>query len=179
VITDKNKHPEATMRWIDYLYSDEGSKMFFMGFKGQSYEELPNGEVKYTDEITNNPKGLTFEQALVKYVVWPGGGYPNIVRQKYFKGAEGLPESVEAAEKFSKFFPKEIWPSFSYTPEESERIAALEADINSYVNEMQAKFVSGKASFDEWDQYVATFKKMGLDEYMKIYTDAYNRYKQH
>ncbi|WNQ10759.1 extracellular solute-binding protein [Paenibacillus aurantius] len=175
VITDHNKNPEATVRWMDNLYSEEGNKMFFMGFEGKSYE-TKNGEFEYTKEITDNPNGLTFEQALVKYVVWPGGGYPNIVRQKYFKGAESRPEAVEAASRFSKQFPKEIWPIFSYTPEEDEKRVAMETDINSYVTEMQAKFITGKASFAEWDNYIATLKKMKLDDYMKIYQAAYDRY---
>jgi putative aldouronate transport system substrate-binding protein len=178
VITDKNKHPEATVRWIDYLYSDEGSKMFFMGFEGKSYETTPTGDVQYTKEITENPNGLTFEQALVKYVVWPGGGYPNIVRQKYFKGAESQPESVAAAERFAKYIPEELWPAFSFTAEENQRMAALNADISTYVKEMTAKFVSGKSSFDEWDAYVETLKKMKLDEYMSIYEAAYERYRK-
>ncbi|UVI27373.1 extracellular solute-binding protein [Paenibacillus spongiae] len=178
VITDRNKHPEATVRWIDHLYSDEGSKMFFMGFEGKSYEIDPSGEIAYTKEITENPDGLTFEQALVKYVVWPGGGYPNIVRQKFFKGAESQPEAVEAAKRFANQFPEEIWPAFNLTVEESDQMATLGADINSYVAEMQAKFVSGKESFEEWDRYVDTLKKMGLDQYMKIYQSAYERYKQ-
>lgn len=178
VITDRNKHPEATVRWLDYLYGDEGSKLFFMGFEGKSYEKTPSGELQYTKEITENPNGLTFEQALVKYVVWPGGGYPNIVRQKFFKGAESQPEAVEAAQRFAKYIPKELWPAFSYTAEENQKMAALTADINSYVDEMTAKFVSGKASFAEWDNYVATLKKMRLDEYMQIYQAAYDRYKK-
>ncbi|MCQ6561139.1 extracellular solute-binding protein [Paenibacillus mendelii] len=177
-ITDRNKHPEATVRWIDHLYSDEGSKMFFMGFEGKSYEIDPSGEIAYTKEITENPDGLTFEQALVKYVVWPGGGYPNIVRQKFFKGAESQPEAIEAAKRFANQFPEEIWPAFNLTVEENDQMATLGADINSYVAEMQAKFVSGKASFDEWDRYVETLAKMGLDQYMEIYQSAYERYKQ-
>jgi putative aldouronate transport system substrate-binding protein len=178
VITDKNKHPEATVRWIDYLYGEEGSKMFFMGFEGKSYEKTASGELQYTKEITANPNGLTFEQALVKYVVWPGGGYPNIVRQQFFKGAESLPESVEAAERFAKYMPKELWPNFTFTAEENQRMSALTADINSYVNEMLAKFVSGKSTFAEWDTYVATLNKMRLDEFMQIYGAAYERYKK-
>ncbi|PYI54855.1 extracellular solute-binding protein [Paenibacillus flagellatus] len=178
VITDKNKHPEATVRWMDYLYGEEGSKMFFMGFEGKSYETAPSGELQYTKEITANPNGLTFEQALVKYVVWPGGGYPNMVQQKFFKGAESLPESVQTAEKFAKHIPKELWPAFSYTAEENQRMAALNADITTYVTEMNAKFVSGKASFTEWDGYLDTLKKMKLDEYMAIYQAAYDRYKK-
>ncbi|GGI46401.1 ABC transporter substrate-binding protein [Paenibacillus marchantiophytorum] len=178
VITDKNKHPEATVRWMDYLYGEEGSKMFFMGFEGKSYEKTPSGELQYTKEITANPGGLTFEQALVKYVVWPGGGYPNMVQQKFFKGAESLPESIAATEKFVKYIPKEIWPTFSYTAEENQKMAALSADINTYVTEMNAKFVTSKTPFSEWDSYVETLKKMKLNEYMSIYQAAYDRYKK-
>ncbi|GGD82860.1 extracellular solute-binding protein [Paenibacillus nasutitermitis] len=178
VITDKNKSPEATVRWMDYLYGEEGSKMFFMGFEGKSYEKTASGDLQYTKEITANPNGLTIEQALVKYVVWPGGGYPNMVQQKFFKGAESQPESIQAAEKFKKYMPKEVWPTFNYTAEESTKMSALSADINTYVSEMAAKFVSGKASFSEWDNYVATLKKMRLDEYMQIYQAAYDRYKK-
>jgi putative aldouronate transport system substrate-binding protein len=43
---------------------------------------------------------------------------------------------------------------------------------------MTAKFVSGKSSFDEWDAYVETLKKMKLDEYMSIYEAAYERYRK-
>lgn len=178
VITDRNPNPVETVRWIDYLYGEEGSKMFFMGFEGKSYTMNDKGEYEYTDEINKNPSGLTFEQALIKYVVWPGGGYPNIVQQKFFKGAESRPESLETAERFSAHLPEEIWPTFTFTMEENEDMSTLGSDINDYVTEMRAKFVSGKASFDEWDQYVKTLEQMGIKRYMEIYKSAYDRYTQ-
>ncbi|MFD0868644.1 extracellular solute-binding protein [Paenibacillus residui] len=177
VITDKNKYPEATVRWMDYFYSEEGNKMFFMGFKDKSYIETADGQIEYTDEIKNNPQGLTLEQALVKYVTWPGGSYPGIVRQKYFKGAESLPASIEATDKLKPYLTKEVWPVFTFTEEESERYQSLHPDINAYMEEMRAKFITGAAPFSEWDTYVDTLKKMGLDEYLEIYSTAYERYK--
>lgn len=57
-------------------------------------------------------------------------------------------------------------------------MATLGADINSFVTEMQAKFVSGSASFDEWDQYLKTLDQMGLKRYLEIYQNAYERFKQ-
>ncbi|TVY12006.1 extracellular solute-binding protein [Paenibacillus cremeus] len=178
VITNKNKNPEATVRWMDYFYGEEGNKMFFMGFKDKSYIEKPDGSVEYTDEIVKNPQGLTFEQALVKYVTWPGGGYPGIVREKYFKGAESLPESVDAAKKFAADMPKETWSSFSYTDKENEKMIALSTDIQTYVDEMTAKFITGGTPLSDFDKFVATIKKMGLDDYMKLYQAAYERYKK-
>jgi len=177
VITDKNQHPEATVRWVDYLYSDEGSKMFFMGFKDKTYVELPNGDIDYTDEIKHNPNGLTQDQAVAQYLVWPGVGYPGILKKQYFKGSEGMPASVEAAKKVEPHLIKEIWPPFNYTKEETNRMTVLKTDITTYVDEMTTKFITGGASFSEWDNYVATLKKMGLEEFMELYKAGYDRYK--
>ncbi|WP_249716695.1 extracellular solute-binding protein [Paenibacillus sp. J31TS4] len=178
VITDKNKNPEATVRWMDYFYSEEGNKMFFMGIKDKSYTETADGKVQYTDEITKNPQGLTLEQAVVKYVTWPGGSYPGIVRQKFFQGAEAQPESMEAAKKIEAGLVKEVWPPFSFTDAESEKLISLGNDITTYITEMETKFMTGSAPFSEWDKYVSTLKKMGLDEYVNIYKASYERYKK-
>ncbi|WP_342774716.1 extracellular solute-binding protein [Paenibacillus dokdonensis] len=176
VITNKNKNPEATVRWVDYLYSDEGSKLFFMGVKDKTFTEKAGGEMDYTDEIKHNPNGLTQDQAVSQYLVWPGVGYPGILKQQYFKGSEGMPASVDAAKKVEPYLIKEIWPPFTYTKDETERMTVLRADIETYVKEMTTKFITGGASFNEWDSYVNTLKKMGLDEYMEIYKAGYNRY---
>ncbi|MCJ8011528.1 extracellular solute-binding protein [Paenibacillus sp. KQZ6P-2] len=178
VITSSNKNPEATMRWIDYLYSDEGSKMFFMGFENVTYTKTADGQLQYTDEIVHNPKGLTQDQAIGQYLAWPGGSYAGIVKQQFFKGPEGLPASIEAIKKVESNFPKEIWPSFTFTTEESDKMSALQTDIGTYVNEMRAKFITGNVPFSDWDKYTATLQKMGLDDYMKIYEAAYDRYKK-
>ncbi|WP_062108939.1 extracellular solute-binding protein [Bacillus niameyensis] len=178
VISKKNKYPEATIRWVDHLYSEEGSKMFFMGFKDETYVETADGKFEYTDEIKNNPNGLTQDQAVGQYLVWPGSGYPGILKQEFFQGSEGMPSSLEAAKRVEPYIPEEIWAPFNYTIEELEEMNALRDDIETYIKEMNAKFITGAASFDDWDNYVKTFDKMGLDRYMKIYQDAYDRYTQ-
>ncbi|MFK7694416.1 extracellular solute-binding protein [Paenibacillus sp. HJGM_3] len=176
VITNKNKHPEETVRWIDYFYGEEGSKLFFMGVKDVTYTEAPDGTVKYTDLINKNPDGLSFTAAISKYMTWRGISYPAIVKQKYFEGSEGHPDSIKAAERLAPNYPAEVWAPFSYTIEETEELSTMGADIENYVKEMLAKFITGTASFDTWDQYVSTLNRMGLDRYMKTYKAAYDRY---
>jgi putative aldouronate transport system substrate-binding protein len=179
VLTDKNKNPEATVRWIDHFYSDEGTKMFFMGFEGVTYTEK-DGEFQYTDEITKNPDGLNLDQAISKYLTWPGGYYPGVVKEKYFQGAEGSDGSLANAEKAEPLTLKQsdIWPNFNFTVDESSELATLSTDINTYVTEMTAGFITGKTSMKEWDNYVKTLEKMNLDRYMEIYEAAYKRYKK-
>ncbi|GAA3401703.1 extracellular solute-binding protein [Paenibacillus hodogayensis] len=176
VITNKNKNPEATVRWIDHFYGEEGVKLFLMGFKDVTYKELPDGSFDFVDEIKNNPKGLTVEQALIQYLSWPGGRYPALVIQKYFKGAESLPTATAATEKVKADILKEVWPIFNYTLDENTRIQILDKDINTYVTEWEAKFIFGDIPFTDWDKFVDNFKKLGLDEYLKLYNSAYQRY---
>lgn len=178
VITSNNKYPEATMRWVDYLYSDEGAKMFFMGFENVTYKKTADDQYEFVDEIKNNPKGLTQDQAVAQYLTWPGGGYPGILKQQFFKGSEGMPSSIEAVKIVESQFPEEVWAPFVYTQEETDKMSALKADIETYVTEMQAKFITGNVPFTQWDNYTATLQKMGLDEYMEIYKAAYERYKK-
>lgn len=176
VITSTNKHPEATVRWIDHFYGEEGIKMFFMGFKDISYKELPDGSVDYVDEIKNNPKGLTTEQALIPYVTWPGGRYPALVMQQYFKGGESLPSATAATAKVEADILQEVWPIFNYTPEENTRMQILDKEINTYVAEMEAKFIVGDIPFSDWDKFIGNFQKLGLKEYLQLYNAAYQRY---
>lgn len=177
VVTNENEHPEATVRWMDYFYSDEGATLFFMGIEGETYEKAEDGSLQYVDELQNHPDGLTLEQALAKHITWLGGGYPGIVKEEVFNGAETLPSSIEAAEKVEPYLIDEVWPIFTYTLEESKRMSALKADIEKYVDEMQDKFITGNVSFSEWDKYVKTVQDMGLEEYMEIQEAAYERYK--
>jgi len=175
-ITDKNEHTEATIRWMDHFYGQEGATFFFMGEEGTTYNKNANGDLEYIDKITNNPDGLTMDQALTKYFTWTGGSYPGFVKEEYFKGSETLPNSMEAAQKAEPNAVEDIWYNFNFTNEETEFMSSVGKDIQDYIGEMEAKFVNGSASFDQWEEYVSTIEKMGLEEYMKVYQAAYERY---
>lgn len=176
VITDKNKHPEATLRWMDHFYGDEGATFYFMGKEGVTYTKAPDGKLQFVDEITKNPNGLTMDQALTKYVSWMGGSYPGYVQEKYFKGSETLPEAVATGKKAQPHAIKELWYNFNFTDEETDFMKTTGSDIQTRIGEMEAKFITGAASFDEWSKYVDSVKKMGVDSYMKVYKTAYERY---
>lgn len=175
-ITNKNPHPEATVRWMDYFFSEEGATLFFMGKEGESYTVQPDGTLEFMDHIKNNPNGLTLDQALTDYVSWMGGSYPGYVNVKWFKGSESLPSAIEAGEKAEPHQIEELWYNFNYTPEETEFMSTVGSDIHTYITEMEAKFVNGSASFSEWDKYVETVHRMGVEDYMRVYQTAFDRY---
>lgn len=175
-ITKKNQYPAETVRWMDYFYGDEGAKYYFMGIKDVTYTEAPDGKLEYVKDITNNAQGLTPDQARAKYFTWLGGSYPGFVKQQYFAGSESSPEALAAAKKAEPYAVKEIWNNFNYTEAETDTMASIGKDISDFITESEAKMVNGSIPFSEWDKYVETLKKMGLDEYMKVYQAAYDRY---
>ena len=178
VITDKNEHPEATVRWMDHFYGDEGATFYFMGQEGVSYNVAEDGTLEFIDEITNNPDGLSMDQALTKYVTWLGGSYPGYVQEKYFKGSETLPEAIATGEKAAPHALEEQWYSFNYTEEETEFMSSVGSDLQTFIQENEAQFITGAKPFSEWEAYVNQIQGMGLEEYMRIYQAAYDRYSE-
>ena len=51
-------------------------------------------------------------------------------------------------------------------------------DINTYIGQMTAKFISGELEINDanWNTYLAELEKMGLNEVIEVYTAAYERY---
>lgn len=81
-------------------------------------------------------------------------------------------------EQYKPYLAEKL-PILSFTKEELEAISVMNTDLSNFVNEMKAKWVTGQADIDkEWDGYVDRLYKMGLEEYIKIYKDAYERYKK-
>lgn len=177
VITNENENPEAAVRWMDHFYSDEGIELMFMGVEGETFTKTDDGESEYIDDILNSPDGLTFEQELAKYVPWVNVYAPAMFKQEFFQGSESSPLSLEAAETLEPYLPEETWPVFTYTEEENKRLSTLESDIGKYVEEARDLFISGNIDMSEWDDYVNKIEKMGLEEYMDIQKEAYDRYK--
>lgn len=177
VITDKCSHPLAAARWMDYFYSDAGVQLFFMGVEGKSFKETADG-VEYLDKIKNPGKGMTENQAKSPYVTYVGGGYAGLVKEKYYKGPPSSQQAIEAAELLQPNAQTNIWPSFTYTQKESEQLDSLASDIEKYVDESFAKFITGDLKLSAWDKYVDKLKNMNLSRYMEIQQAAYDRYRK-
>lgn len=175
VITNVNKYPEATTRWVDYLYSDEGSRLYFLGVEGTTYKKNEKGEYRLMDEIVKNPKGLTVDQATALYIPRIGGGPTYFKEENMLDSANFSPKHRKMNANMLPYANKKSWPKVIYTKQENERLIELENDINTYVKEMDAQFISGKTPFSKWDEYVNTLKKMGLDEYQKIIQGVIDR----
>ena len=177
-LTSVNNYPEETIKWVDYFYSDEGIEAYFMGVKGETYEIGEDGKPQFTDMVTNNPDGLNMEEVLGRYVCWSGGGNPSVADDLHF-GNHLIPETtVKAAEALMASTPDEIWGTFVYSVEDTQRLSILQQDIDTYLSDMTAKFITGEVGFDQWDAYKQRIEQLGLEEYRQITQRALDTYNQ-
>ena len=78
-----------------------------------------------------------------------------------------------------------LWPyaetpfdlnSLVLTEDESDTYNDAWTDINAYIVESTAKFITGEADIAaEWDNYVKALEQMGLQDVIDVYQAAYNR----
>lgn len=180
VISADCKHPEAALRWVDYFYSDEGVKFYHYGIDGDTCVKNADGSYSYTDKITSQITGnASYDQVVSQYTPYSGGNNPTIMKWPYFSGAELAPLPKKAAENLMPYTPKEVWPFFTYTDKEQKVLLDVGSPINQYCQQTSGEFLTGQRPLDDadWDEYVATVKKMGLDQVLAVEEAAYARTK--
>lgn len=63
-----------------------------------------------------------------------------------------------------------------FEPEESDKVVQYESDLNSYIKDMQAQWITGRTDVDgSWDEFLSTLKTMGSEELTALYQAAYDR----
>ncbi len=178
-ITRTNEHPEATMRWVDYFYSEEGAMLLSHGIEGEDWVNsegggfqrlIPDGEnpeewraSRITpDAGTQTPvyRSVIFERSLI--------GLENTHPQNYFIGAQTEAKLEPAA---SPGFP----PTY-FTVEEQNELNFILTDLESFVQQSEAAFIVGQRSLEEWEEYKATLEQIGAGRMTEIYQAAYDRY---
>jgi len=102
---------------------------------------------------------------------------PFVQDQRELEQYYDLPELTEALELWThNDMGKHIYPPASTTQEESEQLAIIINNVNTYRDEMEAKFITGALSINDFDKYVAQLKKFGIEKAIEIKQAAYDRY---
>ncbi len=174
-ITDKAKNPATIIRYFDNVFDTDNSIQIQAGLFGKRLEKLGEGDYRYLDEnkLTEEERekygwANMFTQSLPKF----------IPLEIVIKPAEGIPETPDVKiaadalyEPFLDDMPAKVWVA----PEDAKRITVLQTDINNYIDQKRAEWVSNQADVEaEWDTYKAQLDKLGLQELITIRQKAQN-----
>ena len=173
-ISANSKYKELCAIWLDYAYGQEGNRLFNFGIQGKSYE-IVNGVPTYTEEITNNPEGLSMGQALGAYV--RSNYYGPFVQDKgYMEQYAYYPQQKQAIQTWMDTEEQKHMLN-AYRPvsmEENHEYSMLLNDVTTYKIDMVAKFILGMESLDNFDAFVQRLKDLGAERIVEIRQNSYN-----
>lgn len=176
-ISTNCKNIELATRWLDYGYSEEGNMLYNYGVEGLTYE-MVDGKVQLTDFVTKNPDGLAMSTVLQEYAMSTYSG-PTVQNKDVIDATRTIPRQNEAVEVWAKTnVKKHKLPALSFTEEETNSMGTKLVDVITYKNEMMYAFIMGTEDLENYDSFVAEMKRLGLDDLINIYQDAYDRYKK-
>ena len=172
------KDPALVLRWLDYFWTDEGTLFYHMGVEGETFEAKEDGTYDYLpkiyEEIESGNK--PFDDVVARYTPYPGGGNPTVEIAPYFMGGEMGEVPARTARALFKYGPREYWPSFTFTPAETDALDTLQTDIAKYCSAMLIQFVTGTKPLSEWNEYKTQVNKLGMSRVLDIYQAAADRY---
>ena len=175
-LSSSNPQPEASLRWADYLYSEEGIRLSVMGVEGQDWRWLDQAKTQWERIV---PEGVNPEEYRGGSVT-PNAGLatPTVFSADFMlKQASELDARIDQ-ETETKYVPhwQVAYPTLYFTPEEQSQINILSTDMDTFIERFEADVISGRQSLDDWDNYVATLERIGAQETTQIYQTAYDRW---
>jgi putative aldouronate transport system substrate-binding protein len=190
-IPSTSSNPALVMRYIDLFYTEEFNLPRHYGAYGISYTDADPGttgeagmpstikliELKEGDPYYNNYS-------------W-GNGLPSYQTEE-FRNLVSRPDDMYAPDgtgverllytmTYKNYIPyaqpiTTIIPPLWYSADQAANIGMLTTNLNTYVEECIAKFITGQMNLNtEWDRFQAQLKSLGVDEYIKIIQDTYDK----
>ena len=176
------KNPELAMKWLDFqTLSAEGVALTNFGIEGVSYAKSDDGKITLTEMATNNPDGIGAQEYLRSLGAWGQLPYPQ-AKEGYEVLWADQPEIIEFGNSFTADQVVQPFPNngtkaaLPFTDEENSIRSEYETNIETYCDEMAIKFIEGKESLDNFEEYVATVESYGLGELLEVHQAAYERF---
>lgn len=185
VFTKECKDLQAAASLLDFLYSEDYYLLTEWGIEGKSYEVI-DGTPQFMEGV-----GQQYWEQLAKdrnsngLWLWAFTAFPRVFPGQDLKVTEknAAPYKLEYMEEFSKYPYKALTSGYETyymappTEEEQQRKSEFYTDLKTYSDELFSKLIMNELSLDNWDTYINELKALGLDDYIEIQTERYNRYK--
>jgi len=170
-ISASSKNIDSAERVLEYIYGDEGTTLLNWGVAGQTYTEV-KGTKTFTAVITKDQMPMNKVRSL-------GVLHPSIPYLDTMTALASLVGPLTA--KYvdlckNNAFPQQ--PFLSGTTSEQAELAGITADVNKYVSEQSAKFITGATAINKqsFATFISTLESMNIKQADTIYKAQYQRW---
>jgi len=171
-ISYSNKYPVETIKYFDFWFTEEGRRLNNFGLEGVHYDMI-DGKPIFKDEVLHG-------DLPVNTFLYQEGAQIQMGFQQDFTYEEQWmnPVAKLGVQMYSDnnyFVPQ--FPPVSFTESEQKIITDKWTAITTFIAETEQKWIMGVEPVEpNFDAYIQSLKKMGMDDIVKIYSDAYERY---
>lgn len=170
--------PAKLLSWVDMRYDPVIGMQCEYGPIGQFFEAEPDEKGVY---VNAKPAEGTTEGEMKEVMQWSG---PSYTKAEYYGTVFYMEDRAQERLDILRDFyfakhnpdPSYTYPNVVFTAEENEIINEIYADIKNFTSEKTALWLKNGNIDAEWDAYVKQLDSMGLQDLLKVWQDAYDRY---
>lgn len=170
-ISYNNEHPVETIKYFDFWFSEKGALLANFGVEGKTWDMI-NGEPIFKPEVLNSDQPVNSQLYLEGAQIYRG--YPQDYRYEWQWTSEAARKGIELYDQHDLLVDQFLGVAFN--KEEQEVYDKYWPSILTYMLERQQAWVLGTGDVKaEWDDYIATLNKMGLQDVLNVMNSAYER----
>ncbi len=174
-ISVQNEHPEESIKYLDFWWSEIGSRLMTYGIEGE-HHTMEDGKPVFTDKVMNANEPIN------NYMKALGGqqyqiGHVNLSEYENFMMSQDGVDVVAQYKKEGVVDKMNVnLPALSLTAGETEIIQSKWPVISTYIQEQIQKWTFDGSNIDaEFDKYMNDIKGMGIEDVLAAYQAAYDR----
>ncbi len=193
VVNKDVKDPVAVMKFIDFMYSDEGRILYGFGIEGETFKRNGNGTFSWTDNMKEHttPTGKEGKDLRLDYGWVNNWGKYEINNIEFDAEKKGVTSYVvkkvtpnennySDRQSFSRSLQLFVkpYPVLNFSDAQQTTRKSKETQIRDHVLQNVDKFILGARPFSEWDKFKDEIEKLGVQDVLKVYNEAYEVFKK-
>jgi putative aldouronate transport system substrate-binding protein len=189
LISDTCKDPEAVARYLDMFYAVGdpspdlvSANLLLRGKYGTHWEYTDDSREFWTFKVYDGYTGDTEIPAWVNLLKdWgPGMWLPGyLVARDYQVGAPLFEQKQQTTAQLQLPYRATHYPHayVRFTVEEQESVKTKITDLNLYVADQVAKFVTGATNMEgDWETFLQTCETIGVPDILRVYQAGWARW---
>ncbi|MCQ2457423.1 MAG: extracellular solute-binding protein [Clostridia bacterium] len=168
-VTSACKDPAKLVAWVDYLYTEEGSRLAQCGEEDTEYFWNENGQWEWMSD-----QATVANSVLPEATISEGGNAPGLTSAEFqLSYADEMTHT--ALEQLQTLGQYSVLPYPPVYPDEetTAKINAIQTKVADYAENTMACFVTGdiKLNDDTWNEFCEQVRANGIDELAQLFAD--------
>jgi putative aldouronate transport system substrate-binding protein len=176
------------IKMLDYLFTTEGEINGLFGTEGKRWKQPTASDVALEKSVKPLYKQIPDPENKIPNTAWSAMAQYNNTAD--FRAAEAVDTDLYSPEGYERRLYEAtklyaghedkaaVYPYWSVwvDPSLASEVATLQTNIESYVQQNALQFITGSKNIDtDWDAYVKGLGGLGLDRYLQIQQEAYDK----